>query len=689
MGKNLQQVHQGYVVQLCIITAGEESALEVHSDITNVLQNFSEVFDEPKALPPERPFDHKIPLKAGSAPVQVKPYRYPYIQKNEIEKLVKEMLISGIIRPSVSPFSSPVLLVKKKDNSWRMCVDYRELNKLTVKDKFPIPIIDELLDELHGAVVFTKLDLRAGYHQIRVQPEDIEKTAFRTHEGHYEFLVMPFGLTNAPSTFQSLMNTIFKPHLRKFILVFFDDILIYSKNWADHLVHLETALKLLRHNQLFVKKSKCAFGQTSLEYLGHIISDKGVSADPIKLVAMQRWPRPINIKSLRGFLGLTGYYRRFVQNYGKIAQPLTNLLKKESFGWSETAEEAFQQLKQAMVTTPVLALPDYTKEFTLECDASGVGIGAVLMQQGHPIAFISKALAPKHLGLSTYEKELLSVVYAVHKWGHYLIGRHFIIKTDHFSLKYLLGQKISTLMQQKWVTKLMGYDYDIVFKAGQDNKVADALSRQCSEQESSVATLSIVQTDWLVALKQAWQQDPDLRSLIEELKADPTSHAKYSWSQGLLTYKGKLVVGQEKGLRLFIMQEVHASPVGGHSGTERTYRRAKRSFHWRGMKKDIYTFVAECDVCQRNKTETVGSPGLLQPLPIPDRVWSDISMDFIEGLPLSQGKSVILVVVDRLSKYVHFMPLSHPFTAVEVAKVFLDNVYKLHGMPSSIVSDRD
>lgn len=511
MDKSLQQIQQGYLVQLYSLEGDSSEKREVSPDLNSLLTEFSNVFNEPKHLPPIRPCDHMIQLKPGSAPIQVKPYRYPHIQKNEIEKIVKEMLEAGVIRPSVSPFSSPVLLVRKKDNSWRMCVDYRELNKLTVKDKFPIPIIDELLDELHGAKVFSKLDLRSGYHQIRVVTGDVEKTAFRTHEEHYEFLVMPFGLTNAPSTFQSLMNTVFKPYLRKFILVFFDDILVYSKSWTDHLCHLRTTLELLQGNQLFAKQSKCVFGQSSLEYLGHKISDKGVSADPVKVVAMQNWPRPTNLKSLRGFLGLTGYYRRFVQNYGKICQPLTNLLKKDAFLWTETADQAFETLKEAMTTTPVLALPNYDKEFTLECDASGVGIGAVLMQEGHPIAYISKALAPKHLGLSAYEKELLAVVYAVKKWGHYLLGRHFIIKTDHLSLKYLLDQKISTTMQQKWLTKLLGYDYEIMFKAGYDNKVADALSRLGDESNSSVATLIVVQPDWLTILKQAWHSDEHLK----------------------------------------------------------------------------------------------------------------------------------------------------------------------------------
>lgn len=438
-----------------------------------------------------------------------------------------------------------------------------------------------------------------------------------------------------------------------------------------------------------MKRSKCAFGQSSLEYLGHIISDHGVLADPAKLESMSKWPRPTSIKALRGFLGLTGYYRRFVKDYGKISQPLTRLLRKDAFEWDQGAEQAFQLLKVAMTTSPVLALPDYSKEFVIECDASGVGIGAVLMQEGHPIAYISKALAPKHLGLSAYEKELLALVYAVQKWGHYLLGSHFIIRTDHLSLKYLLDQKITTLMQQKWLTKLLGYDYEIIYKSGQENRVADALSRQELQGSVALNALSVVQTDWLLPLKQAWETDPELQVIIQDLISDPLSHKHYLWQHGLLTYKDRLVVGASDSIRNAVLQEIHSSPLGGHSGTERTFKRAKRSFFWKGMKSSVIHFVTHCDVCQRNKHETVASPGLLQPLPIPEKLWTDISMDFIEGLPNSNGKSVILVVVDRLSKYAHFLPLNHPYTAIEVAQTFMNHVFRLHGMPNSIVSDRD
>jgi hypothetical protein len=314
-----------------------------------------------------------------------------------------------------------------------MCLDFCALNKLTIKDKFPIPVIDDLLDELSGTQFFTKLDLHSSYHQIRMKEAYIPKTAFRTHEGHYEFLVMPFSLCNAPSTFQSLMNHVFRPFLHHFVLVFFDDILIYRKTWTEHFAHVDRVLHLLSQRQLFLKHSKCDFGTSEVEYLGHLVGKDDVRVDPKKIKAMQDWPHPKTLKSLHGFLGLTCYYHKFVKNYGKIAAPA----------------QAFQTLKMTMCTTPILALPDLTKTFVLECDASGKGIGVVLMQEGRPLAFTSKQLFEINLGKSIYEKEMLAILHVVDLWRPYLLGKCFQIKIDHQSLKYFLEQRISSPEQQK------------------------------------------------------------------------------------------------------------------------------------------------------------------------------------------------------------------------------------------------
>uniref|UniRef100_A0A8R7Q2M0 Reverse transcriptase domain-containing protein n=1 Tax=Triticum urartu TaxID=4572 RepID=A0A8R7Q2M0_TRIUA len=346
----------------------------VPQPVEEVLQQFPEVFQEPKGLPPKRLHDHKIPLKEKATPPNSRPYRVPHMQKNELERQVDAMLRDKIIRASESPYSSPAILVMKKDGTWRMCIDYRKLTEAIIKNKFPIPVIEDLLDELHGATYFTKLDLRSGYHQVRMDENDIPKTAFRTYFGHYEFLVMPFGLANAPGAFQALMNNIFGPYLRKFVLIFFDDILIFSKSLSEHLEHLQIALQLLKEHQLYAKLSKCVFAVTQVDYLGHVINAEGVSIDPSKVATVAKWPTPTTPKQLRGFLGLCGYYRRFVRNFGTIARPLHDLLKKDNFSWTDKQTSVFQQLKQAMTNAPVLALPNFTEPFVLEKDASGTGI---------------------------------------------------------------------------------------------------------------------------------------------------------------------------------------------------------------------------------------------------------------------------------------------------------------------------
>uniref|UniRef100_A0A2N9IK08 Integrase catalytic domain-containing protein n=1 Tax=Fagus sylvatica TaxID=28930 RepID=A0A2N9IK08_FAGSY len=607
---NTKKPATGAFLQLDVVREVAVDKSQLMPEVQELLDAFSDLFEEPIGLPPTRVQDHRIPLQPGSGPVCTKPYRYPYYQKMEIERLVTEMLSTRVIRPSNSPFSSPVILVKKSDGSWRMCVDYRSLNQMTIKDKFPIPAIDELLDELHGACYFSKLDLRSGYHQIQVLPEDVPKTAFRTHHGHFEFLVMPFRLTNAPSTFQALMN---------------EGLPAISEK------HLQVVLETLQRHQLHVKRSKCEFGQQRVQYLGHIISPEGVSVDPDKVVAMVQWPKPHNPKSMRGFLGLTGYYRKFIQSYGKIAAPLTQMLKKNSFVWSPKAEDAFQRLKDAMTKAPVLALPDFTKVFIVECDASGSGIGAVL-QQERPIAFHSQALHGKNLLLSTYEKEMLALVMAIKKWRHYLLGRRFVVRTDHRSLQYLWSQKITTEAQQKWLHKLMGFDFKIEYKQGRYNCVADALSRRFEDNEEGQI--------WAIST-----------SIPHWLEANQEEHKNSSMVQEILqrTLAGEAMGPWEISRRL----------------------------------------IRECEVCQKNKVEQLQPAGLLQPLPIPTQIWDDISMDFIDGLPASQGKSTILVVVDRLSKYSHFIPISHPYTAVSIAQIFFEHIFKLHGMPKSIVCNRD
>lgn len=455
-----------------------------------------ELFQSPNELPPQRNLDHSIPLLSGVKPVNIKPYRYSPTQKDGIERQVKDMLHNGIIQPSSSPFASPVILVKKKDGSWRFCVDYRHLNALTIKNKYPLPIVDELLDELHGAIYFSKLDMKFGYHQIRLKVADEHKTTFKTHSGHWEFKVMPFGLTNAPATFQAAMNTLFESLLRKTVLIFMDDILFFSKTLEDHKKHLQEVFDILKSNNLYLKQSKCSFAKAKIEYLGHVISRAGVATTPDKIEAVREWEPPLDAKQLRSFLGLAGYYRKFIKDYGLISKPLTDLLKKNvQFVWTSPHQQCFETLKKALITVPVLSLPDFSKEFTIETDASDKGIGAVLMQQGHPIAYLSKALSKKTQTLSTYEKECLAIILAVDKWKSYLQHLPFSIATDQKSLIHLGEQKLTDGVQHKAFVKLLGLQYKLQYKKGLENKAADALSRKTSHSE--ICAISASKPKWL------------------------------------------------------------------------------------------------------------------------------------------------------------------------------------------------
>ncbi|CAM8999727.1 unnamed protein product [Rhodiola kirilowii] len=535
---------------------------EFCSALTEILDEFHDVFKPPHGLPPARSTDHSIPLLTGSNPVNVRPYRYPHYQKAEMESMIRDMLAEGIIQPSRSPFSSPILLVKKKDGTWRFCVDYRALNAITIKDKFPIPTVDELLDELHGATLFTKLNLRAGYHQLRMAEEDVYKTAFRTHEGHYEFLVMPFGLTNAPASFQSEMNLIFKPLLRKSVLVFFDDILVYSSDAAAHLHHLREVLALLQSHCFFAKPTKCDIARESLIYLGHIISKQGVAVDPEKIQAVQQWAVPKNIKQLRGFLGLTGYYRRFVHRYASLAAPLTNLLRKNAYVWTPEAAVAFKKLRSTLSSTPVLALPDFTLPFHVLTDASGSGVGTVLAQGRRPLAYFSKQLSGRLQNTSTYNRELCALAWAVQKWRQYLLG----------------------------------YDFEVRYRPGRDNTAADALSRVHEDSTSDPAcmlTLTTSKPEYgiLRALRRYYGNHPEGRALVHDIQTNPSAHTALQVRDGIVLSQGKIRVPADSTLKELILFEFHNTVSGGHPGIRRTLARVNANFHWSGLREDVREYV--------------------------------------------------------------------------------------------------
>jgi hypothetical protein len=459
-----------------------------------VVCEYADVFpDELPGMPPNRDIEFAIELQPGTTPISKRPYRMPPAELAELKNQLQELLDKGFICPSTSPWGCPTLFVKKKDESLRLCIDYRPLNTVTIKNKYPLPRIDVLFDQLVGAKVFSKIDLRSGYHQIKIRATEIPKTAFSTRYGLYEFLVMSFGLTNAPAYFKYLMNSVFMPKLDKFVVVFIDDILVYSKN-EEHAGHLHVVLQRLLEHRLYAKLSKCDFWLKEIKFLGHTISQAGIDVDPDKVQEVMNWEPPTIVRQIRSFLGLAGYYRRFILDFSRIAKLITELLKKEAkFVWGQKCEDAFHTLRQHLTTAPVLAQPDSSKPFDVYCDASGTGLGCVLMQDNRVIAYASRALRPHKQNYPTHDLELAAVVHALKMWRHYLMGTQCNIFTDHKSLKYIFTQDDLNMRQRRWLDLIKDYDLEVHYHPGKANVVADALSQKlqcnCVMMDSRINTL--------------------------------------------------------------------------------------------------------------------------------------------------------------------------------------------------------
>ncbi|KAA0035938.1 pol protein [Cucumis melo var. makuwa] len=525
----------------------------------------------------------------------------------------------------------------------RLCIDYRELNKVTVKNRYPLPRIDDLFDQLQGATVFSKIDLRSGY-------------------GHYEFIVMSFGLTNAPAVFMDLMNRVFREFLDTFVIVFIDDILIYSKTEAEHEEHLRMVLQTLRDNKLYAKFSKCEFWLKQVSFLGHVVSKAGVSVDPAKIEAVTCWTRPSTVSEVRSFLGLAGYYRRFV----------------------------------------------------IYSDASKKGLGCVLMQQGKVVAYASRQLKSHEQNYPTHDLELAAVVFALKIWRHYLYGEKIQIFTDHKSLKYFFTQKELNMRQRRWLELVKDYDCEILYHPGKANVVVDALSRKVSHSAALITrqaplhrdleraeiavsvgavTMQLAQLTVQPTLRQriidAQSNDPYLVEKRGLAEAGQTAEFSLSSDGGLL-FESRLCVPSDSAIKTELLTEAHSSPFSMHPGSTKMYQDLKRVYWWRNMKREVAEFVSKCLVCQQVKAPRQKPAGLLQPLSIPEWKWENVSMDFITGLPRTlRGFTVIWVVVDRLTKSAHFVPGKSTYTASKWAQLYMSEIVRLHGVPVSIVSDRD
>ncbi|KAE8716635.1 Protein NRT1/ PTR FAMILY 3.1 [Hibiscus syriacus] len=601
---------------------------EVPTEVGQVLVEFRDVMPTglPKHLPPKRELDHKIELVENAKPPARAPYRMAPPELEEMRKQLKDLLDAGYIRPSKSPYGAPVLFQRKHDDSLIMCIDYRALNKLTVKNKYPIPLIADLFDQLGGARWFTKLDLRSGYYQVRIAEGDEPKTACVTRYGSYEFLVMPFGLTNAPATFCTLMNKVLQPFLDHFVVVYLDDIVVYSKTLEEHIEHLRRVFQVLRENKLYVKEEKCSFAQKEVPFLGHIVGGGKLQMDKDKIRAIDEWKPPTKVTELRAFLRLANYYRRFVKGYSKIATPLTELVKKDKvWEWDTKCQDAFEKLKEAMVNEPFL------------------------MQEGHPVTYESRKLNETDRRYSVHEKEMTSVIHCLRTWRHYLLGSKFVVFTDNVANSYFLTQKKLSPKQAHWQEFLAEFDFSLEYKPGKVNCVADGLSRRYA--------IETVEGTLLERIKEGLPHDPVAERIFEGTKEGKPG--SFGSKEICFTTEAIVSLCLDMGTILLHMAE------------------------------DVQAYVKTCLVCQQDKIEAKKPVGLLQPLPIPERPWESISMDFIIGLPKTDGLSSIMVVVDRFSKYVTFIPESKVCPAVEAARLFLKHVVKYWGMPKTIISDRD
>ena len=797
----------------------QNSAADRTAKVQTILDSFADVFESPALtecvstlgdITPEC-----IPIEPGKAPVNRPPFRLSQKERLEVEAQVQEALEKGWITLSSSSYGAPVLFVPKPDGTLRMCIDYRALNNITVKNKYPMPRIDDLLDNISGAKYFSSIDLASGYHQLRLQESDCPKTAFNTHIGKYEWRVMPFGLTNAPAVFQSAMNQLFHKHLNKCVSVYLDDILIFSKTEEEHLQHLASVLQVLRDNNLKAKLKKCDFFKPALKYLGHIVSSEGLYPDPAKVQVVTEWPVPQSVYDVRSFLGLANYFRKYIKGYAAITAPLTDLLKgldkqerkgrsnrwarlspseaerlKASFAvrWTPAHQTAFMQLKEALTSAPVLTLPDFSKPFELVADACQhpPAVGAVLLQEGRPVAYYSRKLSGSELNYSPSDIEMLAVISALSEWRCYLEGPSFTIVTDHQPNTYLdVATNAHTIKRRaRWLSISCGYTYKWCYRPGRLN-VADPISRApqhflhlCSmtrlhhtvrtwrrhEEFPQNSLLGCVINDIASSSKLGQgsgcascchmccavtrtrsgvsptsQRDavgsvgsPLFRGgsdtpfrCTAETESAPNEDAlvwdqffienftqrmlsgyaqdvhvsvtlKHSMKlkrtkEGLLwTNDDRLVVPDYDNLRYECFESVHKHPYSGHYGVNRTVRKANLLYYWPNMERNIGQWIQYCDSCQKVKAVRQKPQGLLQPLQIPNRRWESVSMDFITKLPTTpRGNDSIWVVVDRLSKMVHVEAIKEAISAEEVAYLYHDRVFRYHGVPQDIVSDRD
>ena len=665
-----------------------------------IMADYPKVFEEAEGVEPHPPVRHPIRLEDDARPSHVKPYRFTETQKNEMREQVSLLLQKGWIRPSSSPWGAPVLLVPKKDGTWRFCVDFRNLNAVTVRDSFPLPRIDDLLHKVGQATVFSKMDMQSGFHQVPMEPNSIETTAFSLPEAiqgssHFEWIVMPFGLMNAPSTFQRLISKVLIG-CETFTAAYIDDVLIFSTNEQQHKAHLRKVLTCLSNHNLRVKFKKCSFFKTEMPFLGHVLTKGSVKVEPEKIEALGRWRRPLTtVKQVRQFLGMASYYRMFVPNFASLVAPLTHMTRKDArVVWTAEAQEAVNKVIGALQRAPALLMWSPVRKARVTTDASLVGIGALLEQyveedsQWQPVAYWSRKLLPAQTRYHATDREWLAVVMAVTQtWWFWLRDRDFVLRTDHAPLKYLLQNPSPHLShrQARWVEKMQPYRFEFIHLKGEANKVADALSRtpefECQALEIHSAA-QLHREELLSAARQdsSYACPPPLEGRSWEKKGD-------LWEIHL-DGKDCIWVPNSVSLRAKLVSEHHETPMAGHLGIRKTYARLQERFRWPGMRKEVESFVRTCDVCQRaghKLSEDVNVHTILARHP-----WEVVTIDFLCGFaPAKQTKHTsIVVITDKFTRQIHLRSCPLNPSASETVQYFLEMVVARHGLPRLLISDR-
>lgn len=641
----------------------------------------------PEGLGCTQMVEHKIRTEAE--PIKQRYYPVSPVVQSFIDKELEEMLKEGVIEKSNSSWASPIVMIKKKDGSYRFCVDYRKLNQVTERDAYPLPYMTAILDKLNNAKFLSSLDIKSAYWQIPVEKESRKFTAFTVPgRGLFQFLRMPFGLHNAPATWQRFIDTVLGAELEPYVFVYLDDIIIVTDTFEKHMEILKEVLDRLVRAGLKVSREKCHFVRSSLKFLGYVVDRNGLHMDPEKIESMLGIPSPKNVKDVRSFVGTVSWYRRFIPNFASLVKPLTDLLKKDrKFHWSQECEESFRKAKECLVAAPILTCPDFSKPFVVQTDASDFGIGAVLTQEFEEgekvVCYLSRSLNRNERNYSTTEKECLAVLWAIEKLRPYLEGVKFTVITDHHSLIWLSRLKDPVGRLARWAVRMQQFEFDIIHRKGKDHVVPDMLSR-------SVPVLAGISDQ---------TNDPWIEKMIGKIEKNPLSFPSWRVEQGKLfkfvkpnhvvvhetNNEWKLVVS--KSDRKKILELNHDHPLSGHMGVRKTFARIGEKYYWPKMRSDIIRYVKNCKVCQSVKPINDKPAGLMTERKGVSCPWQMICVDLVGPLPKSsRGFVYILTVVDYFTKFPLLFPLRSA-TAKSVCKELEDNVFLLFGVPKFLVCD--